>query len=174
MRLRKKQRRKLLEWVSEGLKTDEINARAAEFIEPFKVTWQQVDWYRKTRRIDIKNILAEDEKNALTTGLALKENRVAKLKALAEMMELDFADELLWTDQIKSIGSGFSAQVVEYQEFNAGEVTQYRGILDDIAKEVGDRVTKIKNEGELTININPMKEVLDKVYGEQASTDPGA
>ena len=56
MRLKKLQREILLEWIFEGLTTDEINKRAEAFEEPFRVSRQQVDHYRKTRVIDVEKI----------------------------------------------------------------------------------------------------------------------
>ena len=41
------------------------------------------------------------------------------------------------------IGTGPFQERVEFEEFNTAEVSQYRGVLDDIAKEIGDRVQKI-------------------------------
>ena len=73
----------VLEWIAVGLRTDEINNRAASFDPPFSVTRQQVDHYRKTRKQDINAILSVSENNALTTGLSLKEERVKKLQELA-------------------------------------------------------------------------------------------
>lgn len=142
MRLKKAQKEKVLEWVAAGLQTDEINARAAEFEPPFEVLRQQVDYYRKTREADIKAIRSVSEKAALTEGYALKEHRVFKLSILAALLEKDLFGGFIWTDQVKGVGSGDIAEIVEYEEFNAAEITQYRGILDDIAKETGGRVQK--------------------------------
>jgi hypothetical protein len=89
--------------------------------------------------VDIQSIRQAGEYDALTTGLALKSNRVMKLQQLAALMEQDIFGGFLWTDQVKMIGSGPFAKEVDYEDFNTAEVTQYRGVLDDIAKEVGDR-----------------------------------
>lgn len=150
MRLKKSQKEKLLEWISEGLQTDEINARAADFDSPFDVSRQQVDWYRSTREKSIAAMAAAGEHDALTAGLALKSNRVQKLQQLAALMEQDIFGGFLWTDQVKMIGSGPFSKEVDYEEFNTAEVTQYRGVLDDIAKEVGDRRQTVT-----TINLTP-------------------
>lgn len=142
MRLKKTQKEKVLEWVAEGLQTDEINERAAAELPPFHVDRQQVDYYRRTRSIDIKAMSAVDEKNALTSGYALRETRVAKLSKLAALMEKDLFGGFLWTDEVKGVGSGEIAEIVDYEVFNSAEVSQYRGVLDDIAKEVGHRIQK--------------------------------
>ena len=140
MRLKKKQKEALIQWITEGLQSNEINDRAAMFNPPFNVSRQQVDYYRKTREADIETIKASGEHEALTAGLALVEERVNKLKQLAALMEADLFGGFLWTDQIKSIGSAPNNKFIEYEEFNKAEVDSYRGVLDDIAKEVGGRV----------------------------------
>jgi hypothetical protein len=143
MRLLKSQKQKLLEWISEGLQSDEINLRAAVFDPPFEVSRQQVDGYRDRRAVELAAIRRAGEHDALTTGLALKSNRVMKLQQLAALMENDLFGGFLWTDQVKMIGSGPFAKEVDYEEFNTAEVQQYRATLDDIAKEVGHRRTGI-------------------------------
>lgn len=155
MRLKKSQKEKVIEWAAAGLLTDEINLRASEYDPPFSVSNQQVDYYRRTRKIEIDAILAAGELGALTTGLALKEERVKKLKQLAALMEKDLFGGFLWTDQVKGVGSGDIAQIVDYEEFNTAEVAQYRGVLDDIAKETGGRVQKadIGASGEITLRV---------------------
>jgi hypothetical protein len=151
MRLKKAQRQALLEWVAEGLQSDEINLRAAEFEQPFSVSRATITHYRKTRAVDIQRVIAEGEAEALTSGLALRSERVKKLKALALRLERDLfgdgTDDYIWTDQVKGVGSGDVAEIVEYEEFNSAEIVQYRGLLDDIAKEVGERVQKSELTG---------------------------
>ena len=146
MRLKKSQKEAVLKWIAEGLQSDEINDRAVLFVPPFKVSRQQVDYYRKTRAADIIAILEVSENNALTEGLSLKAERVKKLKQLAALLERDLFGGFLWLDQVKGVGSGDIATIVDYEEFNKAEVDSYRGVLDDIAKEVGDR----KNINEVT------------------------
>jgi hypothetical protein len=110
-----------------------------------------VDYYRKTRQTDIDTISKVAEMDALNQGLALKEVRVAKLQQLAALMEKDLFGGFMWTDQVKSIGSGYGQQVVEYELFNSAEVDAYRGLLDDIAKEVGGRVVKQETEQRIVV-----------------------
>jgi PBSX family phage terminase large subunit len=142
MRLKKAQKEILLSWVAEGLESGEINARAAKFEPPFSVSRAQVDYYRDRTRTDLLAIRAVVEQAALVDGYAKRETRIQKLSILAALMEKDLMGGFLWTDQVKGIGSKEDFQVVEYEEFNGAEVIQYRGVLDDIAKEVGDRTLK--------------------------------
>ena len=147
MRLRKEQRNEILKWVAAGLETGEINENAGKFDPPFRVSRAQVDYYRRTRGVDLKEILEIGQHNALTTGLALKEERIKRLTLLAALMEEDLFGGVLWTENVKMIGSGFDQERVEFEEYNAAEVAQYRGVLDDIAKEVGQRVQRQEHTG---------------------------
>lgn len=141
-RLLQSQKELLIQWIAEGLLTDEINKRAARCAEPFKVSRQQVDYYRKRCDKDIKEITQQLQFQALNTGLAVVSERVEKLKQLAELMEKDLFGGLLWTTMKKGIGAGNLAQILTYKEFNKAEVDSYRGVLDDIAAELGHRVQK--------------------------------
>jgi hypothetical protein len=147
MRLKKSQKEAVLRWITEGLRSDEINERAASFVPPFSISPRQATYYRKTRDADIKAMLAAGEFDALTTGLATREGRVKKLKQLAALMERDIFGGFMWLDNVKGVGSGDVATIVDYEEFNKAEVDAYRGVLDDIAKEVGHRVTKQEVSG---------------------------
>lgn len=149
MRLKKAQKTILAEWIAEGLTSDEINSRAVEFDPKFEVSRQQVDYYRNKYSVKIDKLREEAEFEALNEGLAKTSERVALLKRLANKMIEDlFDDDLLWTDEVKGIGSGDIAQIVNYEEFNASEVRELRAVLDDIAKEVGGRVQKIDQKTE--------------------------
>ncbi len=146
-RLTKAQREALLQWIAEGLETDEINQRAVKFKPRFKVTRQHVDKYRKSRNVKLNEIKAADETSALTIGLALKENRVDVLRKLADKFIADLMPEndeghKRWLLQVKGIGGQDNFERIEYYEFNKAEVDSLRGVLDDIAAEVGERLKK--------------------------------
>lgn len=147
MRLKKTQKEAVLKWIAEGLKSGEINDRAGEFIPPFSIYPQHIDYYRRTRQADIEILIKAGEQSALTEGLALKSERVKRLKQLAGLMEKDLLGGFLWLDQVKGVGSGEIAKIVDYEEFNKGEVDAYRGVLDDIAKEVGHRTHRLEHSG---------------------------
>lgn len=143
MKLTKRQRTRLLEWIAEGVDSGEINKRAAKQKPPFQVTRQQVDYYRETREVDLQTIKKADENSALSSGLALREKRVQLLQDLAAKMSDDLLNKnLMWLDQAKGIGSQENYERIDYQEFNSAEVAQLRGVLDDIAQEVNERIKK--------------------------------
>lgn len=169
MRLKKQQKEALLVWIGEGLETDEINDRAKVFDPPFTVTRPNVAKYRKTRAIALSELQAKGEQDALTHGLALKAERVRRLQLLAELLEKDLFGGFLWLDQVKSIGGGPFSEKIEYEEFNTAEVQQYRGILDDIAKELGDRKQIAEVTGK---NGSPLVPVIHEVVVRKPSNEP--
>ena len=147
MRLKKGQKEAVLRWIAEGLQTGEINELAAKFVSPFSVSRQQLLYYRKTRKADIAIIVQVGEQDALKEGLSVKAVRVKKLKQLAALMERDLLGGFLWLEQVKGVGSGDVATIFEYEEFNSAEVSAYRAVLDDIAKEMGGRTLKHEHTG---------------------------
>jgi len=169
VRLRKTQKEAVLKWIAAGLQSDEINALAAELDPPFEVSRRQVSYYRNTRNIEIGALIKAGEQKALTEGLALKAERVIRLKQLAALMEKDLLGGFLWLDQVKGIGSGDVAQIVDYEEFNKGEVDAYRGVLDDIAKEMGHRVQRQEvsgpGGGAIDVHDSRFDAALEKVFG---------
>lgn len=140
------------------MESNEINSLASEFAPPFRVSNSQLTYYRKTRQVEIDAIISAGEHDALSTGLALRDERVKRLKQLAALLEKDLFGGFLWIDQIKSIGNGERSEIIEYEEFNKAEVDSYRGVLDDIAKEVGGRINKQELTGQdgapLVINLS--------------------
>jgi hypothetical protein len=154
--------------ISEGLRTDEINERAAkgERGRPaYQVSRQQVDFYRRKLGVKVEEMQEAGELGALRSGLALKENRVESLKTLAEKLEEELLGEnLLWVDRVRFTG-GRKPVRIDYEEFNEASVRQYRGLLDDIAKELGDRRQKV----DLRVDA---REALAKLLGVPADELP--
>jgi len=129
VQLNKKQKEFVLKLAAEGLESDEINRRAAKSKEPFSVSRQQVDFYRKSRGHVIDTLKKTGELDALCAGLSLKDARVAILQ--------EVTDKLL-------------RRVRASDDFDEPTFRQLRGLLNDIAKETGGRKTKVEvagNEG---------------------------
>ena len=134
----------LLEWIADGRTQPEINNNAANFIPAFKVSPQLVHHYRSTRGIDLDKMRQDNEFSALSTGLALKANRLAALYRLARRLEDDIEiRKRLWLDRKKSIITGPKAyEVIVEKEFIGNLVKELRGVYSDIAAETGGRVLK--------------------------------
>ncbi len=87
-------------------------------------------------------------RSIMETGYALPHERV---KALQELGTVIFGEMLersgRWLRDVKQIGSGETAQVIDIERFNAPGIEQFRGILDDVAKEMGQRVKRTELTG---------------------------
>jgi hypothetical protein len=77
------------------------------------------------------------------------------LQQLAALMEKDLFGGFLW--------------VVDYEEFNTAEVQQYRGVLDDIAKEVGDRKQSVQHGGMIAFVVD-----IDSDEPTEPNTNPSS
>jgi len=145
MRLKKKQKEAVIQWAAEGLESGEINKRAAKFKPPFSVSRAQVDYYRGSRKKKLQELRESGEHNALTAGLSVKANRVDTLQKLADKIISDLLDDgKLWLTQVKGIGGQLNYERIEYEEFNKAEVDALRGLLDDIASELGERAPGVQ------------------------------
>lgn len=171
-----KQRAQVLGWIAEGLTTAEINDLAASYTDPdsieakpFNVSSQLVYQYRKDHDLDLQTLRAEREAEAITTGLALKANRIKQLEKLAHELEEDlYVKKLKWTQNAKGLGSGEDFEKYTFEEFNEAEIRQLRGVYDDLAKETGGRVQqvdmKLKGHVKAYMSVSPddWDEELDK------------
>ena len=124
------------------------------------------DWAARAAQWDAE---AEERKTAayemaMGTGLALDYERVNSLKKLAGFLEGQIYEQgeggafhNVWVPDVKVVGHGDSAEVVDIERFNAGLIDQFRRTLDDLAKETGGRVAKTeltgKDGGALTFRV---------------------
>lgn len=140
MELKKKQKDFVLKCIGEGLETDEINARAAKCRPPFSVSRQQVDYFRKSRGVKLKEIAAGDEFEALRSGMANRRERVKRLENLFNQIEKDFLENnRVWVEREKAIGSKEFTKFIQEKELNQAQVDLCRRLADDIAKEMNAR-----------------------------------
>jgi hypothetical protein len=157
------------ELVCEGLATREFNERAAKFDPPFQLDARNYDGYKRRLRSVINAKKAEQEANAINTGFASKQRRIEALCVLAKLQYEDLVElGQLWLPDVKSIGFGDNSKIIEFETFNHREVDQFRGTLDDIARENGDRAAKT----EFSFGDEKSKQLdekfivnLDKIYG---------
>jgi hypothetical protein len=121
-------------------------------------TWSsRFKWSERARVFDAEwEQLKNQERQAeLNFGLALDDERIRKLKRLAEFLEAqvyelsapddDTGQQVyhnVWLPDVKQIGSGDDAEKVDIERFNSGLIIQYRETLEDLAAEVGGRVKR--------------------------------
>jgi hypothetical protein len=120
-------------------------------------TWSsRFEWQQRATAFDaaweaIKN---EERRRVMEFGIALDFERVRKLMRLAEFLESQLYEQgeggefhNVWLPDVKSVGSGEFAERVDIERFNGDIISQYRAVLDDIAKEVGGRIKKQEVSG---------------------------
>lgn len=153
-KLTQKQRAALTVWVAEGLRLPEINERGAQFDPPFNVEWLQLK-HARTRAGKRFSELREDfEKEALAEGLARKAIRIREIVALYNQhMALIKARGKEMTGEVAGGDTGLMARDYKGKDadravykYDAPLIKEMRGLLDDIAKELGER----KNNVDLT------------------------
>ena len=130
-----------------------------------KYGWQQVIRERdKALAIELINQLQDEREIVLRSGLALDYERIKKLHKLWERLEEELETGALWLNDVKIVGRGEQAQVYEMQRFNSPLIRELRGILDDLAKEMGERTQRLVLEGDqekpipikiVTVNLPP-------------------
>lgn len=106
------------------------------------------------------------ERNAVfAQGLALDFERVEKLKRLADLLEAQIYEtgennvyHNIWLPDVKQIGSGDTVERVDIERFNSALLSEYRSVLDDLAKEVGGRVKKQEVSG---LDGTPLKVIVE-------------
>ncbi len=99
-------------------------------------------WQGRLREIADREAAAAEERQAaylrelMETGYALTHERIRLLKALIAKLEADLLDAgRTWVREPKTLG----AAIVHVERFNTPELEQLRGLLDDVAKEMGQR-----------------------------------
>lgn len=127
-------------------------------------------WPARASAYDADLEVAKNEKRrqVMEQGLALDYERVTKLKRLARFLEeqlfakgdatdrangtngANTTDRIdgqaypnLWLADVKQIGGGEYAERVDLVRFNAPLLTEYRAVLDDLAKETGGRRQRV-------------------------------
>lgn len=113
------------------------------------------DWQSRAELYDEQLEAAKNARRAeiMASGLALDYERVIELKDLTAFLKTQLYEQgeagayhNVWLPDVKQIGSGDSAERVDIVRFNGAIFEQYRGALDDLAKETGGR----KQRSELT------------------------
>lgn len=106
-------------------------------------------WQERVKQYDADQARARDEiiaaerAKVFTSGYALMHKRVEQLNALVEKLIEMVADESkVWVPDVKSIGTGPTAERVDLVQFNDALFREIRAHFADIAAELGERVKK--------------------------------
>lgn len=119
-----------------------------------------ISYYAKKHAEQIKTLREERDARLINQGLRSHQKRVEKLAELAERLEYELSEQAgqergtnnggLYLKDVKMSGQ----QREEVEVFAEPIIRQYRGLLEDIAKELGQRVTKTENKNEDTVFVS--------------------
>lgn len=170
--------RSLLKLIQKYTKTHQ-STPATDSLDTLKKWSTDFDWQSRANEYDagIEQQKNEKRKKEIESGLALDYERVHKLKRLAAFLEKQIYEAAepattikigdkeigvapvspwpnVWVRDVKAVDK----EKVEIVRFNAAILEQYRGVLDDLAKEVGGRKVEVKHGGDkdnpIVISVN--------------------
>ena len=146
----------------EKYKEIQVNSEKIPALGSLYAWSSRYSWAERARIFDAE---WEQRKNAerqaeMEYGLALDYERVRRLKRLADFLEAQIFERStpdtltgresfynIWVPDVKVVGKGDTAEVIDIERFNAPLITEYRNTLNDLAKEVGGRVQKAELTG---------------------------
>lgn len=144
MRLTNEQRLLIEEWIAAGKTNQQIIRLAAEHDPPFEVKSANISkTFRKGTEKKESAVREVQTAEAVSAGLKDKDNRIRMLEEAAEFMR--FMMRNVPSDKMPGI------------------VNAMRGCLDDIAKELGQRNTKV--DVNANVRVRDIVAIVDRVYG---------
>lgn len=176
MSLTKAQRQKLLEWVAEGLRLQEINARARQDDPPWDITYSQLDHVRRSKSQRVRRIAAAAEHEALHEGLAKRARRIQEKMNRHDLLR-QVIEERGQAEHMQEIEGGRTGVLVrEYRgssdlpvyKVDTAVLKELRDLEREIAIELGQWTEKRELSGPDGGPIEVAVEgLLDKIYGEE-------
>ncbi len=171
----------MLEWIVEGLSIVEMRDRASQLDEPFEVTRGQVVHARKSMRAKWSAKWAEQEKALLEDGFARKAVRIRQITEMYER-HLQLIAARAEAPQLQDVPGGRTGLLTQdvkqgkiVFKYDRAVISEMRGLLDDIAREKGERQQKVEHSGpdggSIPVTIT---DLIEKVYGDSSQTiEPG-
>src|SRR6266704_413917 len=100
---------------------------------------------------ELEKQIAAEQKRIFNRQYALIHKRVKALNKLAKKLEAYMEDENnIWLPDVKSIGTGPSAERVDLIKFNDALISEYRATFADLADELGHLIKKTKMDVSVT------------------------
>jgi hypothetical protein len=123
--------------------------------------WQErIAAYEAQQAQELEAVIVEERAKILKSGFAQMHKRVELLDMLTGTLLADVKIGKLYLKDVKAIGNGKDARQVDLEQFNEGLIRQIRGLLDDLAKELGERVSMSKQELSGEVDITGVKDIL--------------
>lgn len=161
-----------------GRSLDKLHSRYQSVTNPLPPTRRITtikDWSRNfgwvSRATDFdaqwEHYKNEERRRVFNTELALDFERVTILNRLGQFLEEQLFEQgqggeyhNLWVPDVKIVGKGDAAQVIDIERFNSAIIRELRDTLGDIAAETGGRVKRNEitgaDGGKLTVAVVKM------------------
>lgn len=121
-------------------------------------------WVARASLYDAEQDAAKttEQQRLLSEGLAADFERIRELTTIYDALKTVFDDgKGLWYKDIKLSAKG---DTVAVDVFNSALLSQMRGVLDDVAKEVGGRKQAVNHSGQIELDVNdPRDELLSRI-----------
>jgi hypothetical protein len=150
---RPKSKAKTIALVLEGKSDSEVAA-------VMNVTRQAITKFRHRHAAEIAPIVEQVEAAIIDVALKDKENRIRELAWLYGLARTEAEEHGITITETRYEGRGEDREEYQTRDFRAGMVKEMRGLLADIADELGQRSGKGGD-----INIDNRTQVLVRQYG---------
>lgn len=130
----------IIGWSVGGVGPSEIVTRLKG--QKINVTRQAVHGFLKRHGVEIQALGARVQEQVAVHAITSKEERIRRLDSLWDDMNEIRQSRGLMARDVKVYGTGRERTVEEIERFDAALVKEMRGVLGDVAEEMGDR-TKI-------------------------------
>lgn len=132
-------------WLVDGATVSQVLARLAETYK-LKVTRKAVYGFKRRHASELAGLQRRVVEAVAELTIADKQERIRRLAGLVDGMQAIVDDRGLLASEPKVIGAGRDAYEVTIERFDAALVAQYRGVLTDVAEELGQLPKTPKGE----------------------------
>ena len=154
-----KVRARIRAWCVEGKSSREIVELLKAELR-ISVTPQAVQGYIRRHRAEIDALVGRVVEAVEEVTIKDKSERIRRLAGLYDRMDEIVTTRGLLAREPKVIGSGRDAYEVEVERFDAALVRELRGVLGDVADELGDRPkTPLIDARTLNISLDALAEI---------------
>ena len=148
----------MIAWLVDGKSTREVVALLAE--QGVKTTFQGVAAFRKRHLPDIDALTSRVVAAVEDLTIRDKAERIRRLSGLYDGMQAIVDTRGLLATDVKFVGGPEYGREVEVERFDAALVKELRGVLSDVADELGDRPkTPLIDARTLNISLDALAEI---------------
>ena len=146
---RPKTKAKIIAWLIEGKGPTEIAALVSTPAKP--VSRQAICNFRNRHAADIAPVVERIEREITDYAIAQKVNRIAALDDICQRIRQEVEEYGLAVTEVEYDSSGKEERRIETRNFRASLVRELRGVMRDVAEELGQLPQIEKRYGDTNI-----------------------